>query len=55
MSWDLFTSLIDQYPNISRVVLHGIGEPMLVKDIAERVAYLKQRGTYVLFNRMARF
>ena len=50
MAWDLFTSLIDQYPNIARVVLHGIGEPMLVKDIAERVAYLKQRGTYVLFN-----
>jgi MoaA/NifB/PqqE/SkfB family radical SAM enzyme len=50
MSWELFTSLIDQYPNIARVVLHGIGEPMLVKDIAERVAYLKQRGTYVLFN-----
>src|SRR3984885_6293247 len=32
MSWELFTSLIDQYPNIARVVLHGIGEPMLVKD-----------------------
>src|SRR5580693_4515714 len=32
MPWELFTSLIDQYPNIARVVLHGIGEPMLVKD-----------------------
>lgn len=50
MSWDLFTSLIDQYPNIARVVLHGIGEPMLVKDIADRVAYLKARNIYVLFN-----
>jgi MoaA/NifB/PqqE/SkfB family radical SAM enzyme len=50
MPWNVFTSLIDQYPNIARVVLHGIGEPMLVKDIAERVAYLKARGTYVLFN-----
>jgi MoaA/NifB/PqqE/SkfB family radical SAM enzyme len=50
MSWELFASLIDQYPNIARVVLHGIGEPMLVKDIAERVAYLKARGIYVLFN-----
>jgi radical SAM protein with 4Fe4S-binding SPASM domain len=46
----MFTSLIDQYPNIARVVLHGIGEPMLVKDIAQRVAYLKARNIYVLFN-----
>ncbi len=50
MPWELFTSLIDQYPNIARVVLHGIGEPMLVKDLAQRVAYLKARGIYVLFN-----
>lgn len=50
MSWELFTSLIDQYPNITRVVLHGIGEPMLVKDLAQRVKYLKDRRIYVLFN-----
>jgi MoaA/NifB/PqqE/SkfB family radical SAM enzyme len=50
MPWELFTSLIDQYPNIARVVLHGIGEPMLVKDLARRVAYLKARNIYVLFN-----
>jgi MoaA/NifB/PqqE/SkfB family radical SAM enzyme len=50
MPWELFTSLIGQYPNIARVVLHGIGEPMLVKDIAQRVKYLKDRGVYVLFN-----
>jgi MoaA/NifB/PqqE/SkfB family radical SAM enzyme len=50
MSWELFTSLIDQYPKIARVVLHGIGEPMLVKDLAQRVAYLKARNIYVLFN-----
>ena len=50
MHWSLFTQIIDQYPNIARVVLHGIGEPMLVKDIAARVAYLKARNIYVLFN-----
>jgi len=50
MPWELFTSLIDQYPNIARVVLHGIGEPMLVKDLAQRVRYLKDRNIYVLFN-----
>jgi MoaA/NifB/PqqE/SkfB family radical SAM enzyme len=50
MPWELFTSLVDQYPKIARVVLHGIGEPMLVKDIAQRVKYLKDRNIYVLFN-----
>ncbi len=50
MPWELFTSLIDQYPNIARVVLHGVGEPMLVKDLAQRVKYLKDRNIYVLFN-----
>jgi MoaA/NifB/PqqE/SkfB family radical SAM enzyme len=50
MPWSLFTSIIDQYPRIARVVLHGIGEPMLVKDLAQRVAYLKARGIYTLFN-----
>ena len=50
MSWELFTRIVDQYPGISRVVLHGIGEPMMVKDLPRMVRYLKDRGTYVLFN-----
>jgi MoaA/NifB/PqqE/SkfB family radical SAM enzyme len=50
MSWELFTRIVDQYPAISRVVLHGIGEPMMVKDLPRMVRYLKERGTYVLFN-----
>jgi MoaA/NifB/PqqE/SkfB family radical SAM enzyme len=50
MSWDLFTRIVDQYPNISRVVLHGVGEPMMVKDLPQMVRYLKDRRTYVLFN-----
>ena len=50
MSWELFTRVINQYPNVARVVLHGVGEPMLVKDLAERVKYLKDRHIYVLFN-----
>ncbi len=31
-------------------MLHGVGEPMLVKDLPRMVRYLKDRGTYVLFN-----
>ncbi len=50
MSWDLFVRIVDQAPNISRVVLHGVGEPMLVKNLPRMVAYLKARGAYVLFN-----
>lgn len=50
MSWELFTRIVDQVPNISRVVLHGVGEPMLVKDLPRMVGYLKARGAHVLFN-----
>ncbi len=50
MSWELFTSIIDQYPKIARVVLHGVGEPMLVKELPRMIRYLKERGVYVLFN-----
>src|SRR5690348_7322420 len=50
MSWSLFTRIVDQYPSIARVVLHGVGEPMLVRDLPRMIRYLKDRGTYVLFN-----
>ncbi len=49
MSWELFTKIVDQLPNIERAVLHGVGEPMLVKHLPRMVRYLKERGTYVLF------
>jgi MoaA/NifB/PqqE/SkfB family radical SAM enzyme len=50
MSWDLFRSIVDQIDNLARAVLHGVGEPMLVKNLPRMVRYLKDRGTYVLFN-----
>lgn len=50
MSWELFTHIVDQVPNIARVVLHGVGEPMLVRELPRMVHYLKARGAYVLFN-----
>ena len=50
MSWALFTRIVDQVPNVARVVLHGVGEPMLVKTLPEMIRYLKDRGIYVLFN-----
>jgi len=42
--------LVDQFPVLERVVLHGIGEPLLNKQIFEIVAYLKTKGAVVLFN-----
>ena len=50
LRWQLFCSIVDQIPNLSRAVLHGVGEPMLVRNLPRMVRYLKDRGTYVLFN-----
>jgi MoaA/NifB/PqqE/SkfB family radical SAM enzyme len=50
MAWPLFTRIVDQLPNLARAVLHGVGEPMLVKNLPAMIRYLKARGTYVLFN-----
>src|SRR6202030_4703507 len=45
-----FTRIVDQFPRIARVVLHGVGEPMMVRALPRMIRYLKNRGTYVLFN-----
>ena len=50
MTWELFTSIVDQVPDVARVVLHGVGEPMLVKTLPRMIRHLKDRGVYVLFN-----
>jgi MoaA/NifB/PqqE/SkfB family radical SAM enzyme len=50
MDWELFTSIVDQAPDLARAVLHGVGEPMLVASLPRMVKYLKDRGVYVLFN-----
>src|ERR1700737_3562130 len=49
MSGDLFSSIVEQIPNLARAGLHGVGEPMLVKDLPRMVRHLKDRGTYVLY------
>ena len=50
MSMELFNRIVDQVPNVARVVLHGVGEPMLVKHLPDMIRTLKARGTHVLFN-----
>ncbi len=50
MNWELFRRIVDQFPKVPRAVLHGIGEPMLVRSLPKMIRYLKDRGSYVLFN-----
>jgi radical SAM protein with 4Fe4S-binding SPASM domain len=42
--------ILDQVPVIDRVVLHGIGEPLLNSELPEIIRSLKTRGAHVLFN-----
>ncbi len=52
MSFERFKAIVDQFPVLERVVLHGLGEPMLNHDLPEMIRYLKARPekTYVIFN-----
>ena len=50
LSWENFCRIMDQFPRLDRVVLHGIGEPLLNKDLPRFVAYLKERSAHVIFN-----
>lgn len=50
LSLEEFKALVDQMPDLRRAVLQGIGEPLLNRDLAAMIGYLKQRGVYVVFN-----
>ena len=50
LGWDEFRAVVDQFPVLERVLLHGIGEPLLNRDLVRMVAHLKARGAAVLFN-----
>ena len=50
LTWENFRRIVDHLPHIERAVLHGIGEPLLNKDLPRFVAHLKDRGAEVLFN-----
>ncbi len=47
-----FQAIIDQFPVLERVVLHGLGEPMLNRDLVAMIAALKARPDHphVVFN-----
>jgi MoaA/NifB/PqqE/SkfB family radical SAM enzyme len=50
LSLDEFKSLVDQLPDLRRAVLQGVGEPLLNRDLAPMIGYLKSRGVYTVFN-----
>ena len=42
--------LVSQFSTVRQVVLHGIGEPLLNRELYEIIRWLKERGIHVLFN-----
>jgi radical SAM protein with 4Fe4S-binding SPASM domain len=50
LSWEDFVRIAEQFPTMERAVLHGIGEPLINKELPRMIAHLKARGVYVLFN-----
>jgi MoaA/NifB/PqqE/SkfB family radical SAM enzyme len=47
---DQVARILAQFDGVRRVVLHGIGEPLLNKDLFSIVRAVKERGSYALFN-----
>jgi MoaA/NifB/PqqE/SkfB family radical SAM enzyme len=52
LTLDEFRSLVDQVPTLRRAVLHGVGEPLLNRDLPAMITHLKRRAEppHVLFN-----
>jgi MoaA/NifB/PqqE/SkfB family radical SAM enzyme len=50
MSYDEFVALVQQFPRLERVLLHGVGEPLLHPQLPAMVRHLKERDVTVLFN-----
>jgi MoaA/NifB/PqqE/SkfB family radical SAM enzyme len=50
LGWEEFRRVVDQFPALDRVLLHGIGEPLLNRDLIRMIVHLKERGATVLFN-----
>src|SRR5258708_31368189 len=50
MTWGLFTSIVDHFPKIPRVALHGAADPMMSRALPPLIRYLRDRGAYVLLD-----
>jgi len=50
LTYDEFVHIAAQFPAMRRCTLHGIGEPLLNRELPQMIAYLKGRGVETLFN-----
>jgi radical SAM protein with 4Fe4S-binding SPASM domain len=50
LSYGQFCVILDQIPSATRLVLHGIGEPLMNRDLPRMVVEGRRRGLHVLFN-----
>ena len=50
LTLDRVRAIVEQVPALERVLLHGIGEPLLNREIFDIVRWLKARGVVVVFN-----
>ncbi|MGH7354247.1 MAG: SPASM domain-containing protein [Candidatus Rokuibacteriota bacterium] len=50
LTLDRVRAIVEQVGALERVLLHGIGEPLLNREIFDIVAWLKARGVVVVFN-----
>jgi len=50
LSLQEFISIAEQFPQMRRALLHGIGEPLLNHELEEIIKYLKDREVEVIIN-----
>jgi MoaA/NifB/PqqE/SkfB family radical SAM enzyme len=50
LSKDEFVFIAEQFPEMRRALLHGIGEPLLNRELPEIIAYLKGRQVETIIN-----
>jgi MoaA/NifB/PqqE/SkfB family radical SAM enzyme len=50
LSYAEFVQIAEQFPEMQRALLHGVGEPLLNKELPQIIRYLKQRGVEVIIN-----
>jgi len=50
MNWDTFTSLLDGFPELKKLHLQGLGEPMMHPRFFDMVKYAVKKGIQVTIN-----
>jgi molybdenum cofactor biosynthesis enzyme MoaA len=50
LTYDEFVQTAEQFPTMRRASLHGIGEPLLNKELPQIIEYLKHRDIEVIIN-----